>query len=112
MKKQNIIKKNTDFQRIIKSIRPFKSKYYIVYFENIQLNNYFFGISVSKKIGNAVVRNKLKRQIKNIIDKNNYQNNFNCIIILRTSILELNYQQKEEELNKILYKLSIIKEKK
>lgn len=111
MKKINIIKENTEFNRIIKNNESYKYKDYIIYLEkNNNINIHKFGISVSKKIINAVGRNKLKRQIKNIIDKNNYQNNFNCIIILRKSILNKSYQEMKNDLNECFKKLSIIKE--
>ena len=110
MKKSNIVKKNTDYQRIINNNKSLVSKYFVIYIERKEQKDYCFGISVSKKLGNAVSRNKLKRQIKSIIDKKDYQNNFNCIIILRKGILDLNFNQKEEALNKELKKLNIYKE--
>ena len=103
MKKINIVKKNQDFQRIIKNTKSLVSNEFVIYVEKCNSNNYHFGISVSKKLGNAVTRNKLKRQIKSIIDKKNYQNNFNCIIILRKGILPLTFQEKEEALLKVKY---------
>lgn len=110
MKKINIIKKNQDFSRIMKNNKSFVYKDYIIYIERKNQEKYHFGISVSKKLGNAVTRNKLKRQIKNIIDKKDYQNNFNCIIILRKSILDKTYQQKEKILYDAFKKLNIYME--
>jgi ribonuclease P protein component len=98
MKKKNIVKNNRDFNRIIQSNKPYKYKDYIIYIERIENDDYHFGISVSKKIGNAVVRNRLKRQVRSIISKKDYQKNFNCIIILGRGILERNYQQMEDNL--------------
>ena len=110
MKKINIVKENRDFKRIMDLVKPIKNNCYTVFVEkNNNLNNYKFGISVSKKLGNAVTRNKLKRQIKSIIDKKNYQKNFNCIIILKRGILEKNYQEKELLLMEIFNKINIIK---
>lgn len=110
MKKINILKSNLDFARIIHNNKAFKYKDYIIYIEYTKNDIYKFGISVSKKLGNAVLRNKLKRQIKSIIDTKDYQNSFNCIIILKRGILEKNYQQKEKELLEALKRLNIIKE--
>lgn len=110
MKKINIVKENRDFKRIMDKSKPIKNNYYMVFVEkDNEINNYHFGISVSKKLGNAVKRNKLKRQIKSIIDKKSYQKNFNCIIILRRDILNLNYQEMDQKLMEILNKIGIIK---
>ena len=73
-------------------------------------NYYKFGISASKKLGNAVNRNKIKRQVRSIIDKNDYQNNFNCIIIVGRGILKRNFQEMYENLHKIFQSLNIYKE--
>lgn len=107
MKKKNIVKNNRDFNRIIQNNKPYKYKDYIIYMERINENSYHFGISVSKKLGNAVIRNKLKRQVRSIISKKDYQNNFNCIIILGRGILERNFQQMEENLLEALKNLDI-----
>ena len=108
MKKKNVLKNNRDFNRIIKNNKPFKYKDYVIYLERIEDSNYHFGISVSKKLGNAVVRNKLKRQLRSIIFKNDYQNNFNCIIILGKGILAKNYQQMDNNLQDAFKKLNIL----
>lgn len=110
MKKINILKNNRDFNRIIKNNKSFKYKDYIIYIERDTNDFYKFGISVSKKIGNAVVRNKLKRQIKNIIDKKCYENSFNCIIILRKGILTKSFSETSEDLYSAFKTLNILKE--
>lgn len=110
MKKINILKENIEFDRIIKNIKPYKFKDYIIYLESKNNDEYYkFGLSISKKIANAVGRNKIKRQLKNIIDKKTYQNNFNCIIIVRKSILNRSFKEREENLLECFYKLNIIK---
>ena len=109
MKKRNILKENRDFNRIIKNFKVFKYGDYRIYLEKTNEENYYFGFSVGKKIGNAVTRNKIKRQLKNIIDQKNYQNGFNCIIIVRRGILEKDYNEINRELLECLSKINIIK---
>lgn len=111
MKKINTLKKNTEFDRIIHDNKAFRYKDYTIYIEKSNEEIYHFGICVSKKIGNAVTRNKYKRRIKNIIDKNSYQNGFNCIIILGKGILTRSYNEMEKNLNGAFNKLNIIKER-
>ena len=108
MKKINIVKENRDFDRIIKNNSPFRYKSFLIYIERGQ-DNYKFGISVSKKLCNAVGRNKIKRQIRSIIEKYNYNKDFNCIIIARRSIMDYNFQELNEQLLYCFQKLNIIK---
>ena len=111
MKKINILKNSRDFDRIIKGNKPYKFKDYIIYIERNTNDLYKFGLSVGKKIGNAVKRNKVKRQLKSIIDKKDYQNNFNCIIIVGKGINERTFEEREKNLFIALNNLDIIKEK-
>lgn len=110
MKKINIIKENEIYNRMIQTIKPYKYKDYIIYIERNDKKIYQFGFSVGKKVGNAVTRNKIKRQLKSIIDKKNYQNNFSCIIMVRKSILEKKYSEMENDLLSIFSKINILKE--
>lgn len=112
MKKINILKKNEDFNRIIQNNKPYKYKDYIIYKEENKSGISHFGISVGKKVGNAVTRNHIKRQLKNIIDKTYYKNDFNCIIIVKKSILEKSFKEMEEDLKKFMNKLHILEETK
>lgn len=113
MKKINIIQKNEDYNRIIKNIKPYKYKDYMIFVEkNNNINNYAFGFSISKKLCNAVTRNKIKRQLKSIIDKKHYQKSFNCIIMVRKSILEKTYQEMEQVLLEALDNVNIIEKEK
>src|SRR5574344_1574372 len=98
MKKINILKNNRDFNRIIGKEKYYKFNDLILYIERNCDDNYHFGISVGKKIGHAVTRNLYKRRIKAIISKKVYVNGFNCIIILKKSVLNISYQELEKEL--------------
>lgn len=110
MKKINIIKNSREFEKIIKNNKSFKTKYFYIYKHKHQEDIYHFGISVGKKIGNAVRRNKVKRQLREIISKNHYQNNFDCIIIVRREINDADFLQIKSDLNFALKKLLLIKE--
>lgn len=112
MKKINILKSSRDFDRIIKNNKPYIYKDYIIYIERDTNEIFKFGISVGKKLGNAVTRNKIKRQLKAIINQNDYQNSFNCIIIVGKGINEKSFIERKENLLIALKNLNIIKENK
>ena len=111
MKKKEIIKKSLDYTNVINKNNKIKNKYYSIFY--VKSDKTLFGISIPKKTGHAVVRNKIKRQIKNIIDKNkiNIQNNYNYVIIIRKEILELPYLEMEKELISLFKKIGAINEK-
>lgn len=99
MKKLYIVKSERDFEKIIKTGTKAKNRSYILYYieNNLPYNRY--GISVGKKLGNAVYRNKYKRKIRAIIDnyKKNYINHRDYIIILRGSAHDKTYQELEHD---------------
>ena len=74
MRKIYIVKSARDFERIIKTGQLSKNKSFIVYYSDNNLPYNRYGISVGKKLGNAVYRNKYKRKIRAIID--NYKKNY------------------------------------
>jgi len=110
MKKINIVKSSEEFTRIINEVKPYRFKGYLVFIEHKPVENFEFGISVSKKVGNAVIRNRIKRQFKSIIDKNNYQNNFKCIIIIKKEALEKSFQEISDELNDYFSRIDILED--
>jgi len=106
MKKKDIVRSKILFNDIIKEGKRNANKYFVLcYVRKNELNNNY-GIAVGKKIGNAVVRNKIKRQIRNIVDKNNklFPNFHNYIIICKKEILNLSFWDMEKELIKLLNK--------
>ena len=106
MKKLYIVKKKEDFNTIIKKFPMIKNKYFVIYYRKNNLKYDRFGISVGKKIGNAVVRNKYKRRIRNIIDiyKKDYIKNQDYIIILRVRGKDADFQTLKESLVSLLLK--------
>lgn len=81
-----------------------KNRYFSIYTSNSNLNYYRFAICISTKVGNAVVRNKKKRQVKDIIDKSNliFKTSTDYVIIIKKPVNELNYVQIKENLVNLL----------
>lgn len=107
MKKLNIIKKQEEINNVIKNGKLLKNRYFFLYYIENPTKYYRFCICVSKKLGNAVIRNKNKRQIKDIIDKSNlvFKSDMDYVIILRKEISDISYEDKKKYLLDILCKL-------
>lgn len=106
MKKINIVKEKKDFDKAFKLRNQIFSKYAYIYINDNNLDIYRFGICVSKKVGNAVTRNKLKRRIKDIIDKSKLQfSNKDYIIVLKKSAKSTEYLELKEDLLKVFKNL-------
>ncbi len=104
MKKKFIVKKSYEFDNIIKNNDILKNRGFIIYKKENNLDYNRFGISVGKKLGNAVYRNKMKRRIKDIIDSINIKSNINYdyIIILRSMGKNYKYSELQEKLTDLL----------
>tara|TARA_B100000029_G_scaffold457164_1_gene485684 strand:- start:3691 stop:4059 length:369 start_codon:yes stop_codon:yes gene_type:complete len=80
------LKKSEDFIKILKK-KKLSSKYFTVYFKkntnDLENNNKYLNISfvMKKKIGNAVLRNKVKRKLKSAVQK----------IVKENKLIDLNY---------------------
>lgn len=65
MKKTFRIKKNAEFQEVFKKGKSVANRQFVVYcLRRSDQANFRIGLSVSKKIGNAVKRNQIKRYLR------------------------------------------------
>lgn len=106
MKKYETIKRPEIFDVVIKTGKSIKTKYFVMCYKPNSENNSKFGIAVSKKVGNAVIRNKLKRRYRNIIDNNKilFKKSTNYIIIIRKESLNANFDNINNIMKSILEK--------
>lgn len=103
MKKYEVVKKKEDFNLIIKTSPFYKNKYFTIYIRKRKKNHACFGLAISKKVGNAVLRNKLKRKLRAIIDehKDIFSKSCDYIIMIKKDCAFTSYQILEENLIKI-----------
>lgn len=93
--KLNIIAHNSEFRRIYASGKGIPERNLVMYASPRRLTHARFGVSVSGKVGNAVVRNRLRRQIKEIIRLNlsNISDEYDIIFIVRPRCAGSNFAE-------------------
>ncbi len=108
MKKYEMIKKNKEFNEIISTGKKFRTKNFSIYSLSSEYYQPKFGLAVSKKSGDAHIRNKLKRITRNLIDenKNLFKNNQNYIIMIKSSCLLEQYYDLNNELNILIKEIN------
>lgn len=103
MKKYRRITNSKEFDLIIRKRRHKTSQSFSVYVKKRQESYPRYGIAVSKKLGNAVLRNKTKRQITNMlreIDCDTYK--FDYIILVRRGYFKKTFKENQKDLEKLL----------
>lgn len=106
MKVKNRIKHSNDFLDIMHSPTRIKSGIYSIYFKKNDLGYSRIGISTSKKLGNAVVRNRIKRQIRSIIHSDfDLSSPLDIIIVVKDGFKTDDFQTSKAALNDALEKI-------
>ncbi len=109
MKKQYRVKKSKEIESIIKNHHFSTSPYFTLYYkEQNETNHFRYAMSVGKKIGNAVVRNKIKRQIRAIVRKLTVKTNIDVFIVARGKVLELDFFTMEKEIIRLFQKQKLL----
>lgn len=103
MKKIYRLLKNEDFTSVMNFNRLARSNSYLVFVKPNALNHVRIGISTSKKLGNAVTRVKIRRQIRAYISQyDNYDLKYDIVIIIKKGyLLKDNLYNKVELFNLI-----------
>jgi ribonuclease P protein component len=111
LKKLNRITKDKEFDSIFKAGKGAYSKVLGMKAISTENNESRFGILVSTKVSKkAVVRNRLKRQIRDILKQNldNIKPGQDCVVLTLPQIKEADFKQIEEAIIFCLKRLKIL----
>ena len=113
MKRKYFLKKPNEINAVFKS-KNYKGNKYISlhYFISEEQKQFKYMISIGKKYGNAVLRNKAKRRVRSIIYKTSQKfiDKLSLAIVIKPEFINLTYNQIEENLTFLLQKAKILKE--
>ena len=91
------LKKNSDFKTVYKSSISYANKYLVMYIKENNQNLNRLGISVSKKVGNSVIRHRLTRLIRESyrLHEKVFNSGLDIVVVVRNSAKDCNYFQIE-----------------
>ncbi|RFU67254.1 ribonuclease P protein component [Peribacillus saganii] len=105
MKKKLRIKKNDEFQLVFQKGKSFANRQFVIYIlDKPEQDHFRIGLSVSKKIGNAVMRNQIKRYIRQAFLElmDDVKIGRDLIIIARKPVAEMDFFQVKNSLIHVL----------
>lgn len=111
LEKQYRLKKNKEFNYVYKKGNTVYGKYVGLYYVKTKYP-FKVGFSISGKIGNSVIRHKVKRKLTHLFKEfiTQVNPNYNYIFVARNGIEALTYDQLKVEMKKVLTKGNIIVE--
>ena len=109
MKKKNRIRKPQEFQKLIHSGKKSANHSFVMYIRPKAESEARIGITLSKKIGNAVERNLIKRQVRmmcqDLVRFEEYP--YDCVLIVRYGFKEQLFESNKNNLEKLFRKATM-----
>ena len=100
MKFSESLKSNSDFRRVYRGGKSYANKYLVMYVLENGTDQNRLGISVSKKVGNSVVRHRITRLVRESyrLHENIFNSGLDIVVIARNSASAITYQETESAL--------------
>ncbi len=112
MKFTGTLKKNYEFRRLYSKGKSTAVPSLVLYVRKTKRDSNRIGITVSTKLGKAVVRNKVRRRIREIyrLNEEKMKPGLELVIVARVRAVSSSYQQLERDLLAACRKLELLRE--
>ena len=112
MKYSESLKKNRDFQQVYKRGTSKANRYLVMYVLPNQHMKNRLGISVSKKVGNSVVRHRVTRLIRESyrLNERSFRQGLDIVVVARPNAKDRTYQEIESALMHLAGRMKIRRE--
>lgn len=94
------LKKNEDFRTVFRTGRSFANRCFVMYVLKKEESGIRVGISVSKKIGNSVVRHRITRVVREVfrLYGSVFNSGLDIVVIARTGAVGLGLKEAVKEI--------------
>ena len=105
------LKKNSQFRFVYNRGKSIANRLLVMYVVRNGTDGNRFGISVSKKVGNSVVRSRITRLLRESyrLSESKFLAGYDIVVIARASAKEATYREVESALMHLLNKQKLIK---
>jgi ribonuclease P protein component len=102
--KADRLRKRVDFLTLARSGKNIQNRYYIVFYNPGLTGRSRLGVTVSKKVGKAVIRNRMKRICREVFRNNRHHINgaWDVSVVTKRPAVQLTYRQTEDVLKNLL----------
>lgn len=110
MKSLHRLKKNEEFSAVFKKGKSIADAKIVIYYKRkYSADPYRVGFSVGKKLGKAVMRNRIKRLLREVVRLNaeHIPNGIDLVLIARHGIIDQHYTEIEKSFIKLMKKCSL-----
>ncbi|AIO18280.1 Ribonuclease P protein component [Candidatus Izimaplasma bacterium HR1] len=112
MKKEYRVKKSSEIEMIIRTRQSRGNRYFVLYKnENHEKPHFRYAVSVSKKFGNAVKRNQIKRRVREIISNLDIVNLYDIFVVVKNDARALNFTEIKNSIEGLMEKQNILRRK-
>lgn len=113
MKKTTTLKKNYEFRRVYNKGKSGVSPFLVVYVRPNRGERNRLGVTVSTKLGKAVVRNRVRRRLREIyrLAQPEMKQGYDVVLVARTRSVTADYSELRRAYRKSCEKLGIWEEK-
>lgn len=98
------LKKNSDFKNVYNKKKSFSDKYLVMYISKNGTDTIRLGVSVSKKVGNSIVRHRLARLIREAfrLSTDCIPDGYDYVVVARASLKDKGFFETKESMIHLL----------
>ena len=113
MEKTISLKKNYEFKNVFSKGKWIHGKYHVLYFKDNRLNYNRLGVAVSKKTGKSVIRNHIKRVLRESyrLNEEKIKTGYDIILLWKNKDVTAEFNKVFDDFRQLMHKSGLIEQR-